>query len=389
MQFVQDETHIATKLRNRLLNEKIELTMGTTKISINHLKWAVKNVHKSVHGLTMYDACPFDRQNFRSFEKIVEERVIQTLQTHAKGSEATVQYLKICKKITSSFLDFEIPPLERILRMFHAVYFLRIWKNHILKSSSQTLHKNFISHNAYSCIEINAKSLIDLIKRFRNENLPELFVPTIFDSQTCEKFFRQLRSMGSMSFTRINFSLYELLHMIGRTEVQNSIAYFKIPEKVIFPLSHKRAQKTKIHLLPSDEEIIATLEKAKHLAVEDARQFGMHTDNVHIESYQIRSRLASQTNNGEDDEFVMRDDDDDEDDVIQFNYENDDAVHEEDEQIDYDDLDTKSPFTYVVNEDGSQSLVRKSCLVWMLTEPGIGLSKDRLQRVQVGKKRKK
>lgn len=50
--------------------------------------------------------------------------------------------------------------------------------------------------------------------------------------------------------------------------------------------------------------------------------------------------------------------------------------------------DEKSPFTIVMDEDGKESIVKKSCLVWMLTEPSVGLSKDRLRRVQVTKKRK-
>lgn len=264
---------------------------------------------------------------------------------------------------------------------------MRIWRKHILMSPSQKLKQNFITHNAYTCIEINARCLINLVKKFREANTPELFLPTLFDSQTCESMFRQLRSMGTMNFTRINFSIYDLLHMVGRTEVQNSIVYFKLPEEVSFPLTHKRTQKTKIFPLPSDMEINSTLEEARKRAIEDALKFGM-TNSQNIENYEIHSRLTPEAEgNGTNDELPFADDDGD---IIDINNEIDDMTCENDEQMkeDFEPLDENSPLTAIVNEDGSSSIVRKSCLVWMLTEPGVGLSKDRLRRVQVTRKRK-
>lgn len=142
IEFVQDMTHVGTKLRNRLLNCHIEMIMGTSKVSVAHLKDVVKNVHKSVHGLTMSDVNPTDRQNFRSFQKIVDERVLESLQQNVRGSEATIQYLKLCSNVTSSFLDYELTPVDRIYRMYQAVYFPRIWRNHIKRSRFHTLGQN-------------------------------------------------------------------------------------------------------------------------------------------------------------------------------------------------------------------------------------------------------
>lgn len=61
LQFIQDIIHIATKLRNRLLNELCEMMMGSSKVSLTYLKELVKNVHKSVHGLTMSDVPRTDK----------------------------------------------------------------------------------------------------------------------------------------------------------------------------------------------------------------------------------------------------------------------------------------------------------------------------------------
>lgn len=370
---IQDMTHVATKLRNRLLCSAVTLAMGTKTVLIGHLNHLIKHVNKSVHGLTSHDVNPVDRQNFKSFEKLVDKRVIEALDQRVANSEATIKYLQLCSEITSSFLDYELPPLERVSRIYRSVFFLRIWRSHLLKSRSHTLKYNFISSNAYSCIELNAKNMIELIKRFRDEDKPELFLPPIFDSQTCEKTFRQFRSLTTMDFTRINFSIYELLHMIGRIEVQNDICYFKLnDENVIFPMSHKRSKRTTIHQLPSDNEISCILAKAKESAIKDAQSFGMTATN--IDNYEFKSKLFEQTNNQEEEDLDQE---------SPFDLELLDDFDDDQETFPDGEMDPKSPFTIVPDEYDQPRRIRKSTLLWILCEPGPTPSKDRLTRVRV------
>lgn len=373
---IQDATHVATKLRNRLLNSLVELAIGTKRASVQHLKALIRNVNKSVHGLNEGDASPVDRQNFRSFQKVVDPRVIEALRAHVPNSEGTVKYLEICDEVTSSFLEYDLKPTERIFRMYHAVYFLRICRDYIKSSRQLTLMKNFITHNAYTCIEINAKNMLMLMRRFREENGPHLFIITMFDSQTCEKAFRQLRSMGTVDFTRINFTLYDLLHMIGRIEVQNDITYFKLSDMgVKFPVSHRRLKKTKIYDLPTEDEIESTIHRAKLAAMCDAQQFGMNAND--IEQFQFQTRIMMTENDGE----TFYGDEEEVDNQLAIHA--DDIVENEMDE----NLDENSNFTKVIDENGDERFVRKSTLIWMLTEPGPALSKDRLRRVQLGKRK--
>lgn len=107
--------HIATKLRNRLLKSN-PMIMGHSKVSINQFYILLGKVQKSVHGLTKGDICPQDWQNFCAFAKKTSSRVIQEMQESVPNSEAVVQFLKMCHNITSSYLDHEISPLERVFR---------------------------------------------------------------------------------------------------------------------------------------------------------------------------------------------------------------------------------------------------------------------------------
>lgn len=136
---IQDTEHIKTKMRNRLVNKCLKLMMGSYTVTAEHLKTLIRNEQKSAHGLNMSDASPVDRQNVASAERIMEERVIAALRRCVKGSEGTIKYLKICHDVTSSFLDHKIEPLERVFRMFRAVYFLRIWRNFIKESRCYNL----------------------------------------------------------------------------------------------------------------------------------------------------------------------------------------------------------------------------------------------------------
>lgn len=367
---IQDSIHLANKFRNRMLKLLIHLAMGSFDVSITHLQWLVKNVQKSVHGLSQIDVCPIDRMNFNSFEKVADDRVLEALKVHVKNSDATIQYLKIAREVTSSFLSYDLHPNERLFQIWHGVFFHRIWRQFILSSKKYTLKDNFITSNTYVCLELNARNLTELVKQFRDEKKEECFLPPLFDSQSCEKMFRVFRSMGTAQYTKINFSLYELLHMVGRIEVQHEIAYVKLAnESVVFP--NKRTGKTKIFSLPSDDEINTIIAKAKQTAIDNAAKLGMTTVN-NIDTFEFQSK-----------EGIFDPDEDDED-CCTENIAEDEMIQNlpEDDQLDSESCDENSPYIIVRDESGVKRKIRKSIYIWMLTEPSERISNDRLRRFQ-------
>lgn len=189
---VQDSTHIGTKLRNRLLKASIYLPFGEYIISKSHLTYLVENVSKDQHGLTESDVDPKDRQNFRSFQKISSENVCKALKKHVPDSDGTIMYLTLCREITSSYMDSSLEPLDRIDKIWYSLFILRAWRLWIV-NSDHTLGNNFLTSNAYNCIELNAHNLINSIIKFKSSEINELFIPPLFSSQHCESFFRQIR----------------------------------------------------------------------------------------------------------------------------------------------------------------------------------------------------
>lgn len=374
---VQDPTHLGGKMRNRTLKPSIYMPMGQKQVSVGHLKILIDTVSKDIHGLVRSDVLPEDKQNFRSFEKVTDTRVLNALNKYVADSEATVMYLKISRQMTSAFMVPDLNPQERISRIWHALYFLRAWRTWIKSfdqcenSQKLSLEKNFISDNAFTCAELNAYNLLHLICKFKDANTPELFLPTLFQSQACEETFRDWRSMTSINWTRINFSLLELIHLTGRIELRNDIVHFQFPnQEVCFPRVQNRPKKLQTYPLPSVDEIRNILREAQATAMADALKFGITVDVNDILCCSIRKSCIQQKRNKRQENVI--DELIDENDLVFSN-----LKEYADKNSNLDDR-----FVQVYDENGSAKNVLKSSLVWTLTETKGVLSNDRLRRVR-------
>lgn len=376
--YVQDTTHIGTKLRNRILKVSILLPFGKKFISVSHLKMLLE-IPKDKHGLVYKDVCPDDRQNYASLEKVMADRVLEALKQNVFDSEATIVFLKICKFVTSSYLNTQLKPTERVYRMWHATFVLRFWRNWIEKNSSYNLNENFISDNAYICVELNALNMLRLISKLRNAGKPEWFLPYLFDSQTCESTFRQMRSMGTINFTKINFTLLELFHLIERVELQNEIVYNRLAHTdIVFSRIKQRVQHDHVHDLPSNQELVDTLKTARDDAKNIAIEFGMYSESFDVERCPVK-KIKVQKPRQKNQEFFLSDSEDDDNSFI-FNEENKLNLREysNEETI----LEENSKYIEVFYLDGSTQVVRKSSIVGLLSDSTKKLSSDRLKRVQ-------
>lgn len=359
---VQDSIHIGTKLRNRILNSSMLLQIGNGVASVYHIKILLHTLPKKVHGLVLSDIYPEDRQNFKSLVKIMDSRVTEALQSHVVDSNATVMYLTLCHQATSSFIDENLQPLERVYRIWHALYFTRCWRKWVQMSKGVTLSNNFISSNAYCCIEINAHALIDLIVKLRSKQHQNMFLPSYFASQPCESTFRKMRSLGTCNYTKINFTFNELLHMIARVEFMNRIAYSY--EEIVSPRIQSKVQANASIILPSDEEIMNTMIIARRDALERASGFGMNFNVSDIMTCEANLKNES---------FV--------DDMENFDDEDEFEINVQQEEENKNTAESNS-YVEVIDANGSTEIVPKSTLVWMLSDSIEKLSSDRQKRVQ-------
>jgi len=113
-------------------------------------------------------------------------------------------------------------------------FFLRLWRKWIQSDGDYSLNHNFINLNAYTCVEINAHALINILRKLRDSEEPELFLIWLFNSQPCEKFFRTARSLSGVKSTVTNFSIFEFICKILRIDYTGE-TQLKLKDIVNFP----------------------------------------------------------------------------------------------------------------------------------------------------------
>lgn len=303
--YFQDAPHIVTKLRNRLLktsDDKRALQFGPRdRISISHLQHLIDNVRKDQHMLTETIISPNDRQNYDSAVRICDEQAINALRCHVPKSEATIVYLEIMSSTIKSYMDEKMSPLERVEKVWYSLFIVRIWRYFIKNHPSLTLKNNFLSSNCFSCLEQNAHSIVLIILFLKEKGLPQLFAPSYFNSQPCEHFYRQIRSLSTTYSTVVSCSVKEILNRISKIQLldeisndsnlsfnltsiftnssvsketvtclENSISYFK---------KKRDLSNSKIFELPSKVEIIGAIEKSRDKAIELGLKFGLIKNN--------------------------------------------------------------------------------------------------------------
>lgn len=189
----------------------------------------------------------------------------------------TVKFLEIMRAVYDSFSDYELSPLERVSKMWYAVFLLRIWRKFVEGQTHLTLKDNFLTHYSYVCIEINAHSLIQIMLYLKNNNCEHLFLPFVFDSQACEGFFRQIRSLTSVYSTVANCSTKEIIARINKIQLLNDITH---KTEILFPRTKDKIEFPGYahHKLPTKEEIFNKIVECKTKAIEFAMNIGMLSD---------------------------------------------------------------------------------------------------------------
>jgi hypothetical protein len=136
------------------------------------------------------------------------------------------------------------------------------------------------------CCEIDAHSLILIILKLKQSGEDHLFKPWLWDSQTCEAFFRAARSATPMGSTRTNFTaldfyesrnrMYDALFELASYGEDDGIVYQKSLRKWNYSQT-QRSDEDNDFPLPSISEIEAEVLKAMVDAEAELKLLGMST----------------------------------------------------------------------------------------------------------------
>lgn len=398
---IQDQTHILTKMRTRLLNPSIQLTMGRYLVSVDHLKAIVENNTKDEHFLTKSDLSLEDKMNYNSAEKICSPKVQKLLKND--DTLATRIYLKMMNFLIDSFLRNNQSVEDRVYKMWYVVFLCRIWRQYVKRHPNLNLQTNFITLNCYTCIEINAHVLLKFIKKLQNmDNLnSNMFIPSLLSSQPCERLFRSARSITSTFSTVINFSIKDFMCRIDRISFINFVLN-DLQNVFIFPRDNLRRAKeptilnTNVNLNLDFDEIVS---RAKKDAMEDCKNLGVEIENNFCNIVDIINRWQNEDDdslkreiNIENRETVSTVENQDLEPNATDNFRNfvdNDSVLETLNREDLDlkdysykniDLTESSPFVKISLPKGKSKIIKKSSFCWLLFEGKGKVSVDRLRR---------
>lgn len=393
--YVQDTPHLATKFRNFILKTFRELekvAFGRYFVQMSHLQYLVDNFSKDQHLLTPTVLNPVDRQNYESVLRIIDVRVLNMLKSHVKKSEGTVLFLQMMSNCIEAYMSEKLSPIERVAKIWHALFIVRIWRQFVLNHPKLTLRENFISSNCYYCIEQNAHSMVLIILFLKNNNLPELFAPQFFSSQPCESFYRRLRSFCPTFSMIATCSVKGAMARVSKAQLLNEISNdnegnFVFPQNYRAAKNAKYLKKTTSIDLPSQDEIIKTILECKSDAIKCAEKIGLIDKKFKLEEKkcvcQVKPCISSEENEvplvskSKKESIKLVDD-------MRFKYLfanlslKNYAFKFENKMLDEKSSYVEIPFV----KCKGKFIVLKTSLCWILSKSGNKLSSDRLLRVQ-------
>lgn len=278
MQSMQDNIHLANKLKNRLFDSANNLEIGDFCASINHVKMILEdptltiNDHHLVSSDVNTNDCTRDKMNFSSTRKICSDDVAAILADRIEGSEGTVAYLKIIRSVLKAYVESDVDPLIRLYHAFFGLSLVRRWRNDLEYTIKED---SFVTSNVWTCLEINFASLLCLTLKGQGH------LVVIWNSQSCEELFRSLRSISTFGLTEINFSLLEALEKINRVHKIQVLSHelkniFQLPENIEKRLDRSVLNNIKIEQ-PSRKECKEILQKASNDAMELCKSLKMKT----------------------------------------------------------------------------------------------------------------
>ena len=306
--YVQDIVHVAVKLKSRLIRPSILLPMGNYVAGIHHIRVMYNSFGKDEHGLKEGDFNHRDKQNYDAVLHLTSKSIF-TILSQIPDAKATGVYLEIIWCVIDSYLDKELNALDRIELAWYAVFFVRYWRHWLLLKKEYKLSNNFITSNAYMCIELNAHALLLFLTACRDIYSPSTFLPWLLGSQSCERIFRMARSLSSTYSTIINFGMLGFLRRIHKIHIQFRLECESTETKMTYPRAEKNRKKIGHHnekgevLLISDDAIATVVKRAQERAKETVEVLGMKDLLVHGNCWENPPTPALKEQDLQDDEF--------------------------------------------------------------------------------------
>lgn len=402
---LNDSVHLIVKIIWRMM--KKNMAMGDHRVSKAYVLDMLQVYGKATTGIDPSVITDLkDAMNYERAAKLCSSTVYNLLDND--DQKATRIFLKIATYVNLSLVDPSLLPEERISKLWYAVFFCRFWRISTKSEQGKTLKNDFLSANAYSCLEINAHNFLKFLVQCREKGKPELFLPYEANSQTCENVFRGFRSQGSSDYTSVNFNISEMLYRSRRAakivEIQSSTAQsFHSFETTSFLRKLKAKNRFVPRKLPSNSDVKALVDLAFREALVDAATIGIDVEGYSNQNlfdvatypaHGLSITAHKESNKAKPNESCENNDD------VNLNTDNNDDIFSNGQINEHEiflgdvlktdfieDLSDPPAPRGFVKVQGRVNCLRKSFVLWCLLQKQEKLSQDRLRRFMESKKK--
>jgi hypothetical protein len=259
----QDSVHIAVKMLRCLALRQLIMGYGAiasmSQISNLQNRYGGKSARMST-GLNAGDTTENkDRMNYAVADRMSKVRVTSLLNVNDESpeEEATKTFLQLIRHVIDAYIDEETEVNDRLFSALFCDFFTRCWRetlgvlierNHL----GASMARNFVTQNVETCIVLNSHSLLSFLINCRDNSKPELFLPSLTGSQSCENTFEALRSMSTTNSTVVNFDVLDVVRRVKRLNLLQKLP--DICESFKFKKAHKHKLKPPTRL-PENVEI--------------------------------------------------------------------------------------------------------------------------------------
>lgn len=277
--FINDSLHLVVKIMWLLMRRN--LMVGNFRASKTHILDVLVREGKAKSGVdpgVITDSK--DAMNYARASKLCNSNICALLSQDQQI--ATRTFMKLVIYINGALISTSMSPEERIHKLWYAVFFSRLWRLSCVMRKDRSLANDFLTSNAYACLEINAHNMLKFLVKCRELNKPEIFLLSFASSQPCENVFRDLRSMSTTHYTTVNFTMQEVLHKRRRLQLVEDIRHRidnDVYDMAINSKQRKEKVKEKVFVpssLPTDACIKRLIDTSFIEAITDAKALGIH-----------------------------------------------------------------------------------------------------------------
>lgn len=160
--------------------------------------------------LMLRDVERLDRQDDRAAARLLSSAVLRHLSTHHPEWVGLGIYLFVMGGLFAAWQNRTLPHRDRLKLVLRARYFLRFWRDHIVRHPHHSTTVNFISRESFDILMILCDSFLKLVRLHRDLYPSYPFLPWLYSTEFNEHYY------GVARYLKKDFTFLDFIQLIPK-----------------------------------------------------------------------------------------------------------------------------------------------------------------------------